>query len=237
MELCQEFPSARVLRMDVDTTGTKGAHERILAQFEQHKADFLVGTQMIAKGLDFPDVTVVGVVTADTALNLPDFRAGERTFQLLTQVAGRAGRGCLPGRVIIQTYTPEHYSIQAAKDHDYHRFVAQELAFRRQLGYPPFLVMGRLLVTGTVEKDVVEASQVLARLCREWVAGEKTDGTVYGATPAPLSKLKGRYRWHVIVKFPQRESLQALFAYIRKKTYDIREKVRLSFDIDPLSLL
>lgn len=237
MELSHEFPNARVLRMDVDTTSTKGAHERILAQFGQHKADFLVGTQMIAKGLDFPNVTVVGVVTADTALNLPDFRSGERTFQLLTQVAGRAGRGSSPGRVIIQTYTPEHYSIQAAKEYDYDRFVEQELAFREQMGYPPFMVMGRLLVTGAEEKNVVAAGQSIAGICRDWLAAKGWDGKVIGPTPAPLSKLKGRYRWHVIVKLPEREPMQALFAYIRKRAYDIREDVKLSLDIDPMSLL
>lgn len=237
LELRREFPTARVLRMDVDTTGTKGAHERILTQFGQHKADILVGTQMVAKGLDFPNVTLVGVVTADTALNLPDFRAGERTFQLLTQVAGRAGRGSLPGRVIIQTYTPEHYSVQAAQEHNYERFVLQELAFRRQLRYPPFVVMGRLLVTGGIEKDVARISRILADWCRQWFGAENQTGQVIGPTPAPLSKLKGRYRWHVIIKVPQRSTLQALFAYIRKRAYDIRENVRLSLDIDPMSLL
>ena len=140
------FPSARTLRWDRDVTQGKIAHELILDRFTRHEADVLIGTQMIAKGLDLPLVTLVGVVSADTALHLPDFRSGERTFQLLTQVAGRAGRSGLGGRVIIQTYTPEHYAIQAASRHDYKTFVAQELASRAALGYPPYSRLARLVL-------------------------------------------------------------------------------------------
>ncbi len=145
-ELATRFPSARVLRWDRDTTTTKGAHELILQKFSDHQADVLVGTQMIAKGLDLPLVTLVGVISADTSLNLPDFRATERTFQLLTQVAGRAGRGLLGGRAIIQTYTPDQYAIETAAHHDYEGFAARELDFRQLAKYPPYTRLARLLV-------------------------------------------------------------------------------------------
>ncbi len=137
-ELAKLFPGIRVIRMDVDTTTEKGSHEKLLKQFRDKKADVLLGTQMVAKGLDFPDVTLVGVITADSALNLPDFRAGEKTFQLLTQVAGRAGRHQLKGEVLIQSYTPDHYSIIHASGHDYLAFVRDELKHRRNLHYPPY---------------------------------------------------------------------------------------------------
>ena len=141
----QEFPTARTLRWDRDVTGSKGAHDAILSQFSSHQADVLIGTQMIAKGLDLPLVTLVGVIAADTGLFLPDFRAGERTFQLLTQVAGRAGRSALGGQVIIQTYHPDHYAIVAAGHHDFESFYRQEMAFRREQGYPPLRRLARLL--------------------------------------------------------------------------------------------
>ena len=237
-ELAKEFPQARILRMDVDTTRTKGAHERILGQFERRQADFLVGTQMIAKGLDFPGVSLVGVVTADTALNLPDFRAGERTFQLLTQVAGRAGRGGVPGEVVIQTYTPDHYSIIAAEGHDYELFVRQELEFRERLNYTPFTMLGRVLVSGPDERLTMQLAEEIAQRCRGWVQGGLGEGVeILGPAPAPLSKLKGRYRWHVLVKHPRRPELEDLFDMVNNGAYDREENLRVSVDIDPISLL
>lgn len=137
-ELSKLFPGIRVIRMDVDTTSEKGSHEKLLQAFREKKGDVLLGTQMVAKGLDFPEVTLVGVIAADTALNLPDFRSAEKTFQLLTQVAGRAGRHQLPGEVYIQTYMPEHYSIIHSSRHDYHSFVREELQHRKMLHYPPY---------------------------------------------------------------------------------------------------
>ncbi len=237
-ELAEVLPEARVLRMDVDTTSTKGAHERILGQFEHRQADFLVGTQMIAKGLDFPGVALVGVVTADTALNLPDFRAGERTFQLLTQVAGRAGRGSVPGRVIIQTYAPEHYSIVAAQNHDYHLFARQEMEFRRQLWYPPYAQLGRILVSGPEEKHAMGRAAAIAKQCQDWLAQTRvSSGEVVGPSPAPLSKLNNRYRWHVLVKLSSRSEMEALFDTIDTGAYDKKESIRVSMDIEPISLL
>ena len=139
-ELAKIVPEARVIRMDVDTTSKKGAHEKLLKAFQEQKADILLGTQMIAKGLDFPNITLVGVLSADSSLHLPDFRASEKTFQLLTQVSGRAGRHELPGEVIIQTYTPEHYSIQFSKNHDFLQFYRYEMMIRKNGQYPPFII-------------------------------------------------------------------------------------------------
>lgn len=201
--LVREFPGARILRMDMDTTRRKGSHRAILTTFEQGKADILLGTQMIAKGLDFPSVTLVGVITADTALNIPDFRAGERTFQLLTQVAGRAGRGDKGGEVIIQTYTPEHYSIQAAASHHYTAFYREELAFRREMGYPPYKFLARILISGPVEREVIDTAQRAAEALQLQIdaLGPRTEDVgIFGPSPAPLSLVRNRYRWHIIVK-------------------------------------
>ncbi|CAG1004569.1 hypothetical protein ANRL2_04392, partial [Anaerolineae bacterium] len=161
-----EFPEARVVRWDKDTASEKGAHERILSQFIHREADILVGTQMIAKGLDLPLVTLVGIISADTGLGLPDYRAGERTFQLLTQVAGRAGRSLLGGRVILQTYQPENYAIQAAANHDFMTFYQQEMGYRRALDYPPYKRLARLLFTDRSEANVQEEADSVARMLR-----------------------------------------------------------------------
>ena len=157
------FPQAQTLRWDAETTREKGAHDIILAHFAAHRADVLVGTQMLAKGLDLPLVTLVGVVLAETALNLPDYRAGERTFQLLTQVAGRAGRSPLGGSVILQTFEPDHYAIRAAAGHDYAAFYAEELAYRRQLGYPPYFRLVRLEIRHAQAQAAQSAAEDLAR--------------------------------------------------------------------------
>lgn len=197
----ERFPGARVVRWDRDTTGRRGSHEEILRQFVEHEADVLVGTQMIAKGLDLPLVTVVGVISADTALHLPDYRAAERTFQLLTQVAGRAGRSPLGGRVVVQTYTPEHYSIQAASRHDYAGFLERELAFRREHGYPPY---GRLVRLTTSDEDASRARRAAHELA-ELLSGEirrrgLADLDLIGPAPCPLEKLRGQYRWQLILR-------------------------------------
>lgn len=189
------FPQARTVRLDSDTTRRKGAHERLLSQFRRGEANVLIGTQMIAKGLDFPDVTLVGVISADFALNFPDFRSAERTFQLLMQVSGRAGRGEKPGRVIIQCYNPEHYAVAAVKKHDYLEFYRQEVSYRRALAYPPYGHMVRILIQGS-EAAVSQKSRDLHKLLTERVP----DAVIYGPAPAPISKIKGRYRWHIIIK-------------------------------------
>jgi primosomal protein N' (replication factor Y) len=196
----ERFPSARTLRWDAETTRKKDAHERILTQFSAHQADILIGTQMLAKGLDLPLVTLVGVILAEVGLNLPDYRATERTFQLLTQVAGRAGRSPLGGRVIFQTYEPENYAIQAAAKHDFQGFYQQEIAYRRDLKYPPFSRLIRLEYRHYDPHKAEEAAHSLAERLLEWI--EKGDYRVelMGPVPCFFSKLSGRYRWQIVLR-------------------------------------
>ncbi|MFN2203707.1 MAG: primosomal protein N' [Caldilineaceae bacterium] len=196
-------PSARVLRWDADTTRAKGSHQQILEEFAGHQADVLVGTQMIAKGLDLPLVTLVGVVAADVALHMPDFRSGERTFQLLTQVAGRAGRGTRDGRVVVQTYNPEHYAIQAAAAHDYHAFYRQEIGYRRDLGYPPIQRMARLILwEANAEKAQQMSEEMAERLRRRTHAFGLTaeNHSLVGPAPAYFARVRGRYRWQIVLR-------------------------------------
>ena len=194
------FPEARILRWDRDVTSRRQAHGEILAKFRAHEADILIGTQMVAKGLDLPQVTLAGVISADTGLNLPDFRAGERTFQLLCQVAGRAGRGFVAGRVIIQTYNPEHYAVQAASRHDYLAFYGQEIDYRRELGYPPFSHLARLTFSHTnavtCHKEVERMSQLLiTERDRRGIPNLRLIGPV----PAFVPRLRGHYRWQIVL--------------------------------------
>jgi primosomal protein N' (replication factor Y) len=194
-------PEARVVRWDYDATRQRGAHDRILEAFIQGEADVMVGTQMIAKGLDLPRVTLVGVVSADTLLHLPDLRAGERTFQLLTQVAGRAGRSILGGRVIIQTYTPEHPSIQAASHHDYDTFYAGEIAFRREHWYPPLSRLIRLVCLGANPRQVQHEAETLSAFLAERIARlGLPEVDLIGPAPCFYERLRGRYRWQILVR-------------------------------------
>lgn len=199
-EVQRMLPAARTLRWDWDATRAAGSHDIILAHFSAHRADFLIGTQMIAKGLDLPLVTLVGVVSADTGLNLPDFRAAERTFQVLTQVAGRAGRGLLGGRVILQTYQPEHYAIQAAAAHDYQAFYKQELRHRRELGYPPFRRLARLLYRNVSERKAQSEAERMARLLGERIAQAEVKADLIGPVPCFFRRVRGDYRWQVVVR-------------------------------------
>jgi primosomal protein N' (replication factor Y) len=204
------FPGARTLRWDAETTRQKGAHEIILAHFAGHRADVLVGTQMLAKGLDLPLVTLVGVVLADVGLNLPDYRAGERAFQVLTQVAGRAGRSPLGGQVVLQTFQPEHYIIQAAAQHDYEGFYRQELEYRRRLGYPPFYRLARLEYRHSESSRARAAAQGLARQIQHWIdAGERRATQIIGPAPCFFSRLGGLYRWQIILRSPDPAGLLA----------------------------
>ena len=164
----KEFPEARVLRMDYDTTRAKGSYEEILEAFSQHRADILIGTQMIVKGHDFPKVTLVGILAADLSLNASDYRAGERTFQLLTQAVGRAGRGALPGEAVIQTYQPDHYSVQAAKEQDYEAFYEQEMEYRRMLLYPPVWNMLVILCASKWEQTAYDSAKLLVQEIDTW---------------------------------------------------------------------
>jgi primosomal protein N' (replication factor Y) len=195
------FPTARLLRWDTDVTRGRYSHDKILAEFRGHRADILIGTQMVAKGLDLPLVTLVGVVSADTALNLPDFRAGERTFQLLSQVAGRAGRGVRGGRVIIQSYTPEHYAIQAAARHDYTAFYNKEVEYRRQLRNPPFSRLACLTFSHT--NGILcqrEAERLRRALAQEIDSRAVADIELIGPAPAFIHRRRGRFRWQLVLR-------------------------------------
>jgi primosomal protein N' (replication factor Y) len=199
-EVKQLFPNVRALRWDSDMTSRRRAHEELLAKVRAHEADILIGTQMVAKGLDMPQVTLAGVISADTSLNLPDFRAGERTFQLLCQVAGRAGRGFMPGRVVMQTYCPEHYAIQAASQHDYSAFYTKELQYRRQFGYPPFSRLASLIFSHTNETACLREVERMSRL----LTAEKDrrgipDLRLIGPMPAFVPRVRGHYRWRLVL--------------------------------------
>jgi len=222
------FPTARLMRWDSDVTRGKGSHEKLLNQFRNHQADILIGTQMVAKGLDIPSVTLVGVVSADISLNLPDFRAGERTFQLLSQVAGRTGRGTSGGQVIIQTFSPEHYAVQAAARHDYNSFYEQEIVYRRQLNNPPFTQLAQLTYNHT--NDTIcqrEAERMRDRLTEERDAKGIADLSLIGPAPAFIHRLRGRFRWQIILRGSQLSSFLSYVPFPQGWTVDV----------DPMSLL
>lgn len=195
-ELSLLFPDARILRMDLDTTTGKNAHEKILQHFGKGNADILLGTQMVAKGLDFPEVTLVGVISADTQMMLPDFRSAERTFQLLTQVAGRAGRSTLQGEVIIQTSQPEHYALAHVQDHDYVSFYREEIEYRKALGYPPFSRIILVEIKGESENKVQRAAEQMGKSLMSILR----NASILGPAPAALAKIKNDFRWQIIVK-------------------------------------
>jgi primosomal protein N' (replication factor Y) len=207
-EVMKLIPGIRTMRWDYETTRKKDAHDFILNQFVARQADVLIGTQMLAKGLDLPFVTLVGVILADVGLNLPDFRAAERTFQVLTQVAGRAGRSPLGGEVILQSFQPGHYAIQAAAKHDYREFFQKELAYRRQLEYPPFTNLVRLEYRHLrFEQAQEEAVQMAARL-KNWILREDRWATrIIGPVPCFFERAAGMYRWQILMKGPDPLSL------------------------------
>ena len=226
------FPSARVARLDRDTTATKGAHTRILREFRSGEADILIGTQMVAKGLDFPNVTLVGIVSADTAINMPDFRAAERTFQLLTQVAGRAGRGVNPGEVFIQTFSPEHYAVQAAIHHDYESFYRQEIVFREELKYPPFSRFANLICADVMEPKAALRAETLAAALQNRVSKEIE---IIGPSAAPLARLRNQFRFHVALRAPVDAPLSDI---IRDALNQLApaDRLAVTVDIDPLGM-
>ena len=201
--LKKQYPTVRTLRWDRDTTRKKGAHWKIMEEFSSHQADVLIGTQMLAKGLDLPLVTLVGVVIADSGLHLPDYKASERTFQVLTQVAGRAGRSPLGGKVILQTFDPDHYVIQAAAGHDYQDFYNQEIEYRRDLGYPPFTNLVRLETRAADPQTVEKKARAYAEILNGWIKTEGYRATrLVGPVPAYFSKIRGEYRWQILLKGP-----------------------------------
>ncbi|OGN90666.1 MAG: primosomal protein N' [Chloroflexi bacterium RBG_13_46_14] len=195
------FPGARLLRWDSDTTRRRDSHRLILEKFKNHEADILIGTQMITKGLDLPQVTLVGVISSDTALNLPDFRSGERTFQLLTQVAGRAGRGPLGGQVIIQTYSPDHYAVRAAASYDYPGLYNQEIEYRRQLRYPPFSQLASMIFLHRNDNACQKEAERLKKLINDEINMRGISGmSIIGPAPAFIHRLRGRYRWQIVLR-------------------------------------
>ncbi|OIO38191.1 MAG: primosomal protein N' [Candidatus Omnitrophica bacterium CG1_02_49_10] len=230
-EIARLFPKARYARMDTDATKAKGSHKIILDKFKRRDIDILIGTQMIAKGLDFPGAGLVGVVSADTALHIPDFRSNERTFDLLTQVAGRAGRGKHPGRVIIQTYAPHHYSIISAKSHDYKSFYDHEMPSREELNLPPYTHIVELVVRGRNEGMVKDASKRLTEALSSRINGDSV--YIAGPAPMPTSRLRGRYRWHIVLKSKKPENI-ALILKSSLAACRLPSSVDTIIDVDPL---
>lgn len=236
----ESFPQARVARMDVDTTSGKWAHHEILGRVERGEVDILLGTQMIAKGLDFPNVTLVGVINADVGINLPDFRASERTFQLLTQVAGRAGRGSRGGEVIVQTSLPDHYVIGCARHHDFLRFAERELEVRSSPRYPPHTRLVNVVVSGTEEELTQRATEEAAEWLRGLVATRRLDGLeLIGPAPCPIDRIRGRWRWHLLLRSDSARLLGRVGRYFAERFEPPagRGDIRVSIDRDPVALL
>ena len=255
-EVHKAFPKANAKRFDADSTSRKNAHQQILEAFEQQQIDILIGTQMVSKGLDFPNVTLVGVIAADTALNLPDFRASEQTFSLLTQVAGRSGRAELEGKVVIQTYMPEHYCILAAQKHDYLDFYTQEVEARGALRYPPFSHVATLLLRGRDEKEVIKTANAVRDQLELWQAdqrhtsvgaslvdapstGEEATVEILGPAPAPLSKIEGKFRWHLLLRSNAVGKIGQLLKRLTEEPPAAIKSNAVEFviDIDPTSTL
>ncbi|MEC4819022.1 MAG: primosomal protein N', partial [Scytonema sp. PMC 1069.18] len=229
-ELAKQFPDLRIIRFDSDTTRAKGAHRTLLTQFANGEADLLVGTQMLTKGLDLPQVTLVGVVAADGLLHLSDYRSSERAFQTLTQVAGRAGRGEDPGRVIVQTYTPEHSVIEAVKNHDYHCFIQTELEQREVLNYPPY---GRLILLRLSSTDPIQVEKTAQIIAKALPKQEGLD--ILGPAPANILRVANRYRWQILLKFSA-DVLPYLpdWGEVRQLCHS---SVSLTIDVDPLNMM
>jgi len=232
--LVRLFPGARIKRMDSDVLKRKDDYRRILGDFRTGKIDILVGTQMIAKGLHFPNVTLVGIIHADLALHLPDFRAAERTFQLLTQVAGRAGRGDIEGEVFVQSFTPFHPAIQYARRHDFAGFYEQEIGFREQLKYPPISRVALLTLKGRNEEKVKLSADHLRREL-EKALSEVKDLIVAGPAPAPLARAESNYRFQIMLRARQMTAVSRRLAVLTE-TLTLPEDVSLSIDIDPVDM-
>ncbi|MCM3044463.1 MULTISPECIES: primosomal protein N' [Bacillus] len=228
-ELTKVLPEARVIRMDVDTTSRKGAHEKLLTSFGNKEADILLGTQMIAKGLDFPDVTLVGVLSADTSLHIPDFRSSEKTFQLLTQVSGRAGRHEKAGSVIIQSYTPSHYSIELTKQHDYEAFYEQEMLHRRHQSYPPFYFLAMVTVS---HEEVTKAAHVTDKIVQFLKMNCSPNTRILGPAASPIAKIKDRYRYQCVIKYKRENELASLLRKIQDHYQKEMEQKQLMISID-----
>jgi primosomal protein N' (replication factor Y) len=222
--------------MDSDVMIHRGAHAKLLQALEKREIDILVGTQMIVKGHDFPGITLVGIITADVALNLPELRSSERCFQLISQAAGRAGRGTQPGRVIIQTFVPEHYSIQRAKDHDFVGFYQQEIAVREALRYPPVTRMVNMRVSSRTPHNAERGIQRLAKKGEQVLKTLRDEVEMLGPSPAPLYQIKGSYRWQLLLKGETVASLKHLSRTLIQEGRGLKG-VRVEVDVDPITML
>ncbi|WP_102027327.1 primosomal protein N' [Salirhabdus sp. Marseille-P4669] len=234
--LNQTFPEARVVRMDVDTTRRKGAHEKLLAQFGEGNADILLGTQMIAKGLDFENVTLVGVLAADSLLHIPDFRSAEKTFQLLTQVSGRAGRHELPGEVVVQSYTPDHYSVELASQYDYEGFFNYEMRTRKTFHYPPYYFLALITVSHVNHAYVVQVTQKIVKLLTNTV---QDNTIILGPSASPLARIKNRYRYQCMIKYKNNTDLHDHVRHILKhfETEMQHKDLQISVDFQPYQMM
>lgn len=237
-EIKEKFPEATTIRMDVDTVSKKNSHEEILTKFREEKIDILIGTQMVVKGHDFPDVTLVGVISADSSLNFGDFKATERTFQTLTQVIGRAGRGEVEGRALIQTYNPDNYAIEYAKIQDYNLFYNTEIMLRKQLKYPPFCDIILIDVSSTKLNELEDTEKRLHKYLKERVINEKFGLLLYSPVPAPIDKIKDRYRGRILIKCKYDSRIKELLLDSLKEFYKMKKKdVRVNIELNPNNML
>jgi primosomal protein N' (replication factor Y) len=235
-EVAALFPGARVARMDSDNTRGRDACDRLLGKVDRGEIDILLGTQMIAKGHDFPAVTLVGAVDADVGLNLPDFRSAEKTFQLITQAAGRAGRGAAAGEVIIQTMNPGHYALRHSMTHDYEGFYREEIAYRSELGYPPVRRIIKIEVKSSQEKIAAGAAMTARDRIRFLLKGKET--ALLGPAPSPIAKVRGKHRYQMLLLSPKRETLHMLAREARKAVEEkYGRKVQVIVDVDPVNLM
>jgi primosomal protein N' (replication factor Y) len=234
-EVLSAFPGARVARLDRDTAQRRGYAEAVLRDLRDGRLDIMIGTQLVAKGHDFPGVQLVGVIAADLALHLPDFRAAERTFQLLTQVAGRAGRDRAPGRVILQTFVPDHYAIRPVTDHDYERFYQEELGHRAALGYPPYGRLAQMIVSGSDEDQTRTAARELCSLLSNSSSHAKVE--VLGPAAAPLARLRGRFRFQILLKSGDPGAVLAAGRELSVAAGQLKRGLRATLDVDPVSML
>lgn len=235
-EIRNKFPNYQIIRMDSDTMRVRDSHEKALTAFEQGEFQILLGTQMIAKGLDFPNVTLVGVISADTILNLPDFRAGERTFQLISQVAGRTGRGTKGGRVVVQSYNPRHYSITYAAAHDYEGFAGKELEYRKQLHYPPFGNLARIILRSPHENKTKEKSALVAGKLKEIARTPGIHLEILGPSPAPVTRINNLFRWHILLKAQNNSSIHNALQDIADMLKPSKG-VQTMVDVDPYMMM
>ena len=235
-EINKIFPGASTIRMDIDTVTKKNSHEEILNKFKNENIDILIGTQMVVKGHHFPKVSLVGVIAADSSLNIEDFRANERTFQILTQVAGRAGREELEGRVIIQTYNPDNIAVELAQKQDYKAFYESEIGIRKQLKYPPFCDIIVIGLSGEKEQEVIKEAKKIHKYLKERIITKKIGVLLYSPVPAPIDKIKNKYRYRMIIKCLYNNQINELLEQTIKAN-EIKKDVRLSIEINPQNMM